>query len=563
MQKLIYTLLITLAFSFSAHATEPGNFTPLNPAFEAWRAEIKEKQAQRTNTMQAEDPVQDTAEGYRVLGKRPSPVNLRHLHDQSIVSETRTALDADPVSQQAYFDLRDEGWVSGVKNQDPWGTCWSFAAIGSAESSALKNELLETDFSEKHLAWFAYNDMDAKRVAFDIAEPEHSVYEEGGSGTVSMAMYSRWTGPVSESDVPYEDFDTPPPADADNAALVNTAVIGPSGDSFVSNVKHLLAVYGAVNIDVFVDDSVDDDETYNGSYNPQNAAFYYGGDELGSNHSVLAVGWDDTYAKENFLHTPPGDGAWIVQNSWGEEWGDEGYFYVSYYDKVTGKHEDEMAFVYSVEEPNTYNINHFYDPLGVTGGYAVGDDFSDQWFSNVFTAEEDQYIQAAGVFVLNLDTTVHVSVYTNPWPNNPASGTLALENVTTHKDLPGYYVINFGEDVFIEKGENFSIVVRLETEGDLAEAPIAVEAPIEGYSSKATADLGESFVSADGINWTDMAGIEDVPEDFINTDSDSNNVNVSLKALGKRYISDPEADSGQGVKGSGSSGGCFIQTLSQ
>ena len=52
------------------------------------------------------------------------------------------------------------------------------------------------------------------------------------------------------------------------------------------------------------------------------------------NHSVTIIGWDDTYSKNNFPESnrPNTDGAYLVQNSWGSEWGKDGTFYVSYDD---------------------------------------------------------------------------------------------------------------------------------------------------------------------------------------------------------------------------------------
>ena len=52
------------------------------------------------------------------------------------------------------------------------------------------------------------------------------------------------------------------------------------------------------------------------------------------NHSVTIIGWDDTYSKNNFTESnrPNTDGAYLVQNSWGSEWGKDGTFYVSYDD---------------------------------------------------------------------------------------------------------------------------------------------------------------------------------------------------------------------------------------
>lgn len=54
-----------------------------------------------------------------------------------------------------------------------------------------------------------------------------------------------------------------------------------------------------------------------------------------ANHDVAVIGWDDNYPKENFKITPPGNGAWIIKNSWADNWGEKGYAYISYYDILT------------------------------------------------------------------------------------------------------------------------------------------------------------------------------------------------------------------------------------
>ena len=73
---------------------------------------------------------------------------------------------------------------------------------------------------------------------------------------------------------------------------------------------------------------------YDSCYNPKTYAYSYSGN-AGVNHAVTLVGWDDNFAKENFNSScnVTSDGAWIVRNSWGEQWGDKGYFYISYENK--------------------------------------------------------------------------------------------------------------------------------------------------------------------------------------------------------------------------------------
>jgi len=67
----------------------------------------------------------------------------------------------------------------------------------------------------------------------------------------------------------------------------------------------------------------------NAYFSSATSSYYFDGSDY-SNHAVAIVGWNDSYDRNNFNNVPPGDGAFIVKNSWGADWGEDGYFRIAY-----------------------------------------------------------------------------------------------------------------------------------------------------------------------------------------------------------------------------------------
>lgn len=457
---------------------------PVDPDFSAWRSDIAERTA-------AGAQVSGTVSAGHPLGYRPSPLNLEHLHGTSIVPTAEAAQDMawNPVPTEASYSLVDLGMVTPIRDQNPYGTCWTFAAMASLESTRLMSDGVSMDLSEKYHAYFGYNDFSAEYVAYDqhpVDVGENQIYDQGGNNEISMALFSRWTGPVSEADVPYEDFSTAPGTDVQPMRHLSAVWIVPGGSTFTDNMKYAIKNIGAVSTGMYWDD---------GSYNAATASFYYNGAEE-PNHQVTFVGWNDDYPRTNFTSQPTANGAWLVRNSWGTGWGQSGYFWISYEDAAISL-EDGAVFVSS--DTDEYDAVYCYDPLGPTGEISLSSDTS--WMANVFTASDDHALECVSFFNPGVDSTYEIYVYTGV-SGAPNTGILAMGPQSGDVPAPGYVSLPLDSPVSLTQGEDFSIVIKLGTANVVH--PVIVECPEADYSSKATASSGQSYVSLNGTTWSDL-----------------------------------------------------------
>jgi hypothetical protein len=160
---------------------------------------------------------------------------------------------------------------------------------------------------------------------------------------------------------------------------------------------------------------------------------------------------------------------------------------------------------------NYYHI-YQYDPLGWTVSYGDGSDTV--YFGNIFTSQAAESLAAVSFYTPTTNTQYKVSVYKNNWGSPVAGSPLVTDSGTIA--VPGYHTLTLSKPVSLNQGEKFSVVVRLYTPG--YKYPVALEYPYAGYSSQATAKSGESFVSNDGVSWTDVTTVY-------------RNANVCLKAF--------------------------------
>jgi len=244
--------------------------------------------------------------------------------------------------------------------------------------------------------------------------------------------------------------------------------------------------YGALKASYYHDDD---------HYNTGTDGYYYTGSATGSNHAIAIVGWDDNYPASSFLTAPPGNGAFIIKNSWGTWWGDDGYFYISYHDPII------LSSIYAfstTESLTNYTRIYQYDPLGKLSSTGYGS--TTAWAANIFTAAGDDAIKAVSFHAASPSTSYTVKVYTGV-SSNPTSGTLTHTQTGT-VSLPGYHTIPLDNVVMVSNGQKFSIVMKLTTPG--YNYPVPLEKAVTGYASTATAAAGQSFISNDNAGSTTM-----------------------------------------------------------
>lgn len=428
----------------------------LNPDFVKYQQEAKMGVTLSQNAM--------AREGYI-----PHPLDLAHLSGRKIFLGYRA--EALPAS----YDLRKKGRITEVKDQGPAGTCWAFATCSSLESCLLPQE--EWNFSENNMK---------NLMAEACPEGYDRPFDGGGNQWISTAYLARWSGPVREKDDPYNPLEGNCDAFGPKKHLKGVVFIPPRKSSTDNtNIKTAIMNYGAVFSAMAYDDA---------SYNEATAAYYTTEGFL--NHAVCLAGWDDNYSRKKFKSNPPGDGAFIVKNSWGRNWGDKGYFYISYYDVSIG---NENALFNKAEAPKSTQTILQYDPLGWIGSYGFQSDTA--WMANIFEPGTRMAISGFALYTASPASRYTVYVYTNVKAGKPRSGKLVKKFEGT-VDEPSYYVRPFSNPVSVSQGEKVALVVKLTTPE--YNYPVPCEIKLEGISSKSSSKPGQGFISDNGSRWYDI-----------------------------------------------------------
>ena len=367
------------------------------------------------------------------------------------------------------YDLRENRPLNTVENQGTFGTCWAFASTAALETSQTEGEIL--DFSVDHMTMNS---------GFNIAPTE------GGDYNMALAYLAAWKGPVLAADDPYGDGIT----DTSLAAVRHLQEARLIEEKDLNKIKSMIMRYGGVESSLYM--SIQNAWDSSEDYEPMSASYYYSGNEE-PNHDIVIIGWDDDYSRENFNYMPENNGAFLCRNSWGEDFGNDGYFYVSYEDSNLGNNN----IVYTrLDETDNYRTIYQSDMLGWVG--TLGYKEPSAWFANVYTAGQDEILRAVSFYATGEHTTY--DLYAVPEYYGPEALEQPMYLGSGYCEDSGYYTVDIPEMIRLRAGSRFAVMVRITTEG--SERPIAIEFAASDLTSGADLSDGEGYISYDGSQWT-------------------------------------------------------------
>lgn len=411
--------------------------------------------------------------------------------------------------------------LPSIRNQNPLGTCWAHTAMALIEINLAKSGKISSleNMSEFQTVFFMNHDWEdplglCSNDNFRTVDSRGSTtlsfdwYKNGGNVGCTQFMLMDWVGAVSEIQYPETEYeilktkkssaflDDSYAIKKDAVHIQNTFVIN-SQDK--DSIKMMIKQYGAVGISYY---SYDDYYKIDAS---GKAECYYDPQHTTTNHAVTIVGWDDDYSKEQFQVTPPENGAWLIRNSWGNNWSDGGYFWISYCDSSLSKEAYALEVYNSNDKGAYYDYNYQYDG-GVIAGKGLGYNTADMQEANVFKAVGKEILQAVAVY-LEANYNFTIDIYKNPTdPKDITSGTLESSVETTNLEYEGYYTIPLDKTVELNSGDVFAIVVTLHNNNNQS-ASCVIDSDYRGswLCSETEALEGQSFIRS-GISgtWKDI-----------------------------------------------------------
>ena len=396
-----------------------------------------------------------------------------------------------------YYNAYNDGIVNTPGNQQQTGMCWSFSAISVVETNAAKNGYGLYNFSEAHMGYSilgqTYSDQNGLKGRFNYGT-------SGGTIAYAPTYFFNGYGQKLESDMPFDDnltanfgdlvkIDSNNYSFGDNIISVGSFYLdnlsntnGVCSDIEINTIKNRILEYGSVQATMYMDAKLfknHDNQYYLSTISNASS----------ENHGVVIVGWDDTISKNNF-NGATRNGAWIIKNSWGSDWSNDGLFYISYDDHFI------CNTVATFGDVSTKRFDYTYKSADVVGVHNVLISGT-QYFSTNYTKQSDE-VETLDRVSFPVDSNLSYKVYLASSNTTPKSNWVLLASGTS----TNYGIISV--DISnVKVSSDFTIIVEYKVENN-EDSAIMLMTNILDDTKHLEISRNTNYISEDGITWGDL-----------------------------------------------------------